>query len=1348
MRSQEAVYGARFSAGRGWRRVGIWLALLLVAAGMALGPVAAQGPAGVPVMADLMGYGRLQMSVQSASPGTGAAVFACETPALADRLLSKLRADFTWDPLLVGKEITLAGKVPAYSVEGTGVIFFARQGSRVYVGAAPTPAAAETVVARLKLTGADTRFTPEKPHPASLDFFDLHPLHMGYGAFNTVGQPVAQWNDRFSRAELNKAPAFWAPYGIEVSIAGGGENFGFGAVGDGPMTTFPTTYLMDLAKSNGQEVGVWLGEGLAPWWLRNRMPEQIDQHDPNCIPAYAPLGCGGGTWLSFTASDEAFAYAEAFSQHFLDAVDKAGGDNLEYVRMYGGGRPGDELALHHYSTEFMDYGAAGQAGFRRWMRDERKLDLAALGQRWYGDPGHFRSWDEVMIPSYFEFFGVYGADTLNLLTGWQWRPDRKAADAEGWGARDYQPGPEWTPVDLAPSMRQTLLYNSQPDDATQRVGKTAWFRKEFDATDWLAKHPGKPVYLVVWTLDSQQEPEEVWVNGAYLGKIRPKVAYAGPIAMEVTGLVGPGRNTVALKVRAGIIYGPVFLTSEEPKRYPYLGPQANARWVDMRDWIATRMVKSWKHDAQLFRQMNPDTPLQLPTGGMVYSDEWGQMRRDWGLNCVHDTGGFAGSYSGYYAGLGYTQGIYMTSEEGGTMADEFGQSRQLAWFLFEGVAGHKWVNEPWKYAEFEQNTHWFTKNARLLQLVGKATRAKPEIALLHAASERYFPYTYAFASWDIGRGSLQAAHINNAYVTETEVLNGLVDQYPVLIDNNTSVMGEDLLAALERYVRAGGTFICLQNTGQSTLLDADTWPISKLSGFKVVGERNSAMVTVLKDNPLLKGMAGMKFTGSGMAVNWMGIDFARENPPVALAAAEAECVPIAKWEDGTIAIGMRNLGKGRVIVLGSTFWMSKSDLAGNGYGANGSVQTTFLIDLCNGLGIARDVTCNSEDVWARRMVTKNGLQDWFVLWNSSREAVDNVDLGFPLDHQPARVLDMESGQPVEFTYQDGQVHVAKFTMAPNGTRVFGVERGTGLDAATHWLEEKVRFDTKPHLPAGLKPFVAPPVTMPVLEKFQFRMADATAKTDLAWTKEPTNTAAWKEVGYGFWDEMGYPATGIGLYRTTFQVPAAWSGQRVLLAFASWDQPIFFWGYTPYVNGVKQVASCSGGQPPFTVFDLTAGVHPGANELGILVDGGGPRGGFTGNVFVYAQAPLHSALVLTEGWKLFSNDKDSTPATLPVKAKGRSLSIEVPVPAEWKGRDVYLDFTLGERDIMTVVVNGGAINYNWYGHPYPNVARVNLYPFLKPGEVNRIELWPGPGALVSDVDVVEATLGTLPREGRP
>ena len=40
-----------------------------------------------------------------------------------------------------------------------------------------------------------------------------------------------------------------------------------------------------------------------------------------------------------------------------------------------------------------------------------------------------------------------------------------------------------------------------------------------------------------------------------------------------------------------------------------------------------------------------------------------------------------------------------------------------------------------------------------------------------------------------------------------------------------------------------------------------------------------------------------------------------------------------------------------------------------------------------------------------------------------------------------------------------------------------------------------------------------------------------------------------------------------------------------------------------------------------------------------------------------------------------------------------------------------------------MINGRPIAYNQSVHPFGNIMQVNLHPWAKPGEINRIELWP-------------------------
>lgn len=1306
------------------------LSLLCLAPGMA-----------APISAALSGYGRISLAVEPGAGGGGVAVFTCQDPEHADRLLSKLRADFSWDELSAVRAVTLPGGAPALDLGTRGVLVFARRASAVYAVTAAAPEGAAALLQRRGL--ADAAFLPARRHPMSLDFFDLRPVSMYYLSMN-VRDMEEGWK-RYDREVLGRTADFWAKAGYGYSFFN--PFFGSDDLADGAAHTFPMEYCARLAVARDQVVMDHFGDHWAPWWMRNRFPRDIIQWDPNALSGWGPLEAMSGGFLSQHASALAYSYSRRFTLQALTALQAAAGDNLGCIRVVGGGHPGDEMGLHHLSTEFMDYDPAGQEAFRRWLLGTRRFDRPSLSRRWYGDPGRLKSWEEVTLPSNYEFFGGLDESCFDLRQGWLWRPDKAGAEDEGWQRTAYAPGEEWTPTDLAPSMKQLFLFGSARDkDLREGNSTVAWFRREFDATAWLAKNPGARLYVVAQVGDQQTQPVEVFLNDAYLGPIKPKTVWCGPIAFEATALIKPGRNVLCLKVQSGIIRGPVFLTTHQPKRYPYLGPLENARWVDLRDWEAEKLIRGWKREARIVRAKDPDTPFMFVPGGCKeFWDHFLELKTELGISCLHFTGG-GSSYMPWWSGLGYVWGAYGTSEEGGTIWDEPTLSRELAWMLLDAQGHHNYYYDALDCRRIEEKTHWFSKHKRLLELMGKATWERPPIAVFRAArTDNYFPYSALADDWDIGRSSLQAAHYQNVYVTEAELRAGLADDYPVVFDCGTSVMDDALLASIERYVRAGGTFVAVNVTGRHTLLEADAWPVQKLTGFRVLGERDNMHVTVLPGNPLLKRLAGLTFNGNGIAVNWMGLNHLSEGA-VALEPQDGEGAVLARWEDGSAAVGLRQLGQGRVIILGSSFWRSMSDRAGNGISLNGSVQTTFFADLFSGLGLQRQADVDSEDLWVRRLITKNGLEDWVMVYNAGRGAAQGRTLSFPLAARPEAVRDVESGKPVAFTWQDGTLRVPGLDLDANAVRVFSVPRPSLTGAVQHWFAEKRRYETRPVVaPSSEASAALPEPTAAVMDSFRFRPTDARAKTDLSWLTEPTEGAAWKTVGHGFWDEMGYPAKGVGLYRRTFRAPAAWRGHRVLLACASFDYPVFLERAAFFLNGRPAGEYQGHAWANFDVLDVTDRIHEGDNSLGVLVEATEGRGGYIGQLVLFPLENLQEARDLTTGWRLFSDNQKWTPATLPLGTSGRHLETDVALPAGWRDTSVFLEWEVSDRWVYVVVVNGRAIAYNPFLHPYGNIMQVNLYPYAKPGQVNRIELWGrGPGEIAQQRMIVKSVrIGTVP-----
>ncbi len=1256
----------------------------------------------------LQGYGRVSLEV--AETGDGPAVFRCDDDAAADRLLSKLRADFSWDRLTGPRPQRLADGVLALRVGPHDLLLFARQGRTVYALSSASAEALERQRARLKLDREHSRFKAQRRHPLSLDFFDLRAVSMYYLPLNVLD--LAKGLHRYDAGPLGQTSAFWHSSGYGHSFFG--PYFGVDELADGAEHFFPHQWMIRQAVADDVIVMSHLGQFAAPWWMRNRFARDIVQWDPYAISGWDALGAMGGTHLSQHADDEAFAYTQRFSRHALAAIKTTAGDHLGCFREVAGGHPGDELALHHASTELMDYDEAGQKAFRRWLQEARGLDLASLGRRWFGNPGRYHSWDEVLVPSHFEFFGRFGDDSLNLLSQWSWRPDAPQAESEGWPRPDYREDDSWTPTDLAPSMQQLFSVRLQER-------RTAAAREEHRG---LVSQEVRSLGVAGPTARPRNLPRRAsgrHAERAGRGLSQRQLPGTDPSPDRAIRARGHSRDrpdgprperavpegAERHHSRAGVPHparaAALSLSGHAAKRP--LGRSARLDGREARLGMEARRTCCASGRAGRAALV---LPRQQPRAvGPVSGAETGIGNRGAPFHrrrlVVH----------ALVAGDRLCLGAYATSEEGGTITDPHALDNELAWMLLNGQGHHNFYYSAIDYMRLEKTCGWFSRHRRLLELIGKSSWSRPSVAVFRSArNELYFPEDESREGSDLGRGALQAAHYANVYVTEAEIRAGLVGDYPVVIDAGNMVIDDATLRALADYVRGGGTLVTVENTGRHALLQPDTWPIARLTGMRVLGPRENMRLTIPADSRQLPHLAGTAFQGDGLAM-----------APAEVASGEASPEILARWSDGTAAAVTRRLGRGRVVVLGSSFWRSGTDRTADGRRLEQSLQSMLLADLLTGLGVRRQVDASSEDIWVRRLVTKNGLQQWVVAFNAGRGTIQDLTVRIPLAQRPRRVADVVSGQTVEFTWDSGEVRIAGLTLERSAVRVLAVENPRPLTAVAHWFSEKCRYEGRaPEIKLAKEP-APPPATSIVFGDFRFRPADAGARQDLAWLGEPTDRRPWKPQGYGFWDEQGQPAHGVGLYRQAFRLPDAWRGRRVLLACMSYDYPVFLEKAEFYVNGRAAGQYQGHAWANFDVLDITPYLVPGENRLAVRVEAEQVRGGYLGQLVAYPLENLEDPRDLREAWRLYDDNRHYRSVSLPLKAAGRHLETDVALPAQWQGKDVYLEFEVADRWVGILVVNGRVISYNQSLHPYPNIMQVNLYPWAKPGQTNRIELWP-------------------------
>lgn len=1299
---------------------------------------------------NIQGLGQIQLSQSFISNAVAVTGLKCQTFKQAQVLHAKLYDDLTWDKKCGLQLLKTTSALPILGHQHADCLLIGRDEKTVYIINAESPSTLAMANKQLKKQGQTLSFDRIKDYPAMLNFTDLAPLYMNLHHFGRKGDLKGQ--PLYSAKAIQDPYDYWKAYGTQMGI-NLRTYMGFDNHFDNKPHTYAIEHEMSHAQKRDMPYYIWIGPHQIPWWLRWKFPDDVAQPDPYAIPTWNPHGFLGGGNLSMSASDEAFAYVHRYNMQMINTLKKNGEGQMSALRL-AIGRPGDELGLHLFSTELMDHSPAGQRGLHHWLKTQKNLNLAQLGKRWHGDPKHFDRWEQVRLPSLFSFFGDFGDDSFNLLTNWNWRTYQAKLDNEQWWKPDIKiDSKQWQSVNLAPSTDQLHAFGSELDK-TQRQGNStvACMRKTFVADPWLVKHRNQRVYLVINSYNAK--PVQIHFNGMDLGSHKARQRWRGPVGIDVSSLIKTGKNTLALRMPEGRILGPVFLTTHRPGYYPYDDSHKNARWVDMRDYMAHTLMDGYLRMVNPIRKHIADWPILFNVGSSFSTaDQYLRVKNQTAIRAIHNTGAEA-SYRPWWPGLGYVIGTYGSSEESSTASD-MKLGRELGWILFNAESTHSYIYDGAIYQQMDEKTGWFTKNKRLWQLMGKYIWNKPQVAIFRSPKgSLYYPYQDEQHSWDLGRGSLQRAHYNNVYVTESELNARLADDYPVIFDCNNQVLTQQAIDDLKVYVQKGGTYIALQNTGRHDPLHKDTWPIQQLTGCKVIGKRSNMMVQITQDNPLLKTLAGQTFKGNGAAINWVGDNYADHAIALEPTAEVAKAfTPIAFWEDGTVAAGVRRLGKGRVIILGSTFWRSSSDRGGKGIYLQGGLEATFLRDLFAGLGLTPQVQTDNSDIWARRMITKNGTQQWMMLFNSNASPLKQVTMQFDWDHDPRQIFDVVTGKNVPYRYQDGKVIVESLDFEKHQVHVLGIWQKNFDQSIAQWYQIKAKFEKAPNLKkqpsVDLKSL--PDSSMFVLNQFDFYQLQPSEKLDPAWLIGGKPTKPWKQVGHGFWDQMGHAPTGKAVYHSTVNVPSDWQGRNMIMVMASWDGPVLLGNADIYVNGKLAGNYRQHGWNNNDSYDLTDYLKSGLNHVCFVMQSNEYRGGLMGQIGLYAQKTLRDVIEIKQV-QLVKNPNEQKTISMPMqRQKAQYLKFEIDVPAHWDAKQTYLQLVAQNRKIAMVRINGRPINYHQYLHPYPRHMQINLSPWIKPGQRNEIELWPHdtiashkdkPRSPVVNFDMQLIRLGTL------
>lgn len=1224
----------------------------------------------------LRGYG----GTVSASFTDGEAVFSCGNSVVAQRVYAKLLRDLEGlsavAPNREGNRFRFAsGRTAWVGLRGDSVVVTERGGDGLEM---PSP----------------------KAYPVYLDYFDLRALKfykrpmdsfLGYGVENhwTFAEKVGIGG--------------LVSHGIEVSET----------KGPGVFSYIPWDFAMDGAAKAGSMLTLSPSfGGQMPPWMYNLYPEKCAKPQRHTLVTEWIQGVEG---MPFDNDGPGFpemcspllAFQKATIGRYVNHPGLGG------WQFYCGKPIGDQIGMGMFGI-LWDASEEGLAAQREWLRG--RYTLRELSRRWADDPTAYRSWSDVPDMQLVDLIGGdWDPDRLDLFDrDWQWA---KAPSKQVWrGGAGWVEAPEvtietpppqgtrWLPVQMPPSHRCNYV-----------TAGRCWYRVALPASDWLAKNRHRDLYLRLVMILADNSRFAVWANG------RKSVSNRG----DVLGLLGAkiaggtfrndGTDEIVIEMpdgrSCGRITGPVSLSPHPAQNYPYTDEKANARYLDNVDFQTAKIVERISRVFLAGRALDPNRPISISGGSsdLIHT-----------LAPVFAENGFAvqstatdGFYWPDFPDMGRQHGFYFIGEPSQEVADTERFDRNFGTIFYSGASSTAVFMDIEQYMKFEEETGGMTARKPVTRLVGKYLVDEPRIALLASTMTRGGTEYL----WNLLRGEMQGVHYDGSMTTEKELTAGMItpEKYPLMFDCGADVMDDDFVSAIGQYVAAGGTYVAFTEAGRHTPLKRDAHPLSRLSGFRSSDfEGGNTEVAFDAGENLFPLWAGKKFAANGYgsytASNW------RYNRMLQKVADDAEVV--ARWlPSGKPAVGVRRIGKGRIVTIASGFWREAQDIRGKWMQSRYNRLTDELLTQ---LGAKRVTDASSFNVWTRKATSKDGLEDWLIAFNIALDAEQKpipqrTTLAFRTDVRPVRVCDAFTGRDVEgWTYDGEFVRIPEMEIGPTKTRIFAAVKPVAVARAlkTWWQEKRTYWKA------------APERSFPAFRP----MKDEGIRIFDTWEFSSDNGRRWRPAKAQTW-KLQFPDlkdhNGAARYRTRFFIPAEKRGSRFVIRYGHktvYDKAEFF------LNGKR-----------FSSFDQDK-VHPelcgeiASDVSGLLVYGtenvlevkiAGARrftAGICDVIWMYEEPDFTDSVSLNGIWEQVMKDFHTVkPGVIPGKNHCRFLRRRIAIPAEWKGKDVFIRFVYPENTIGSVVINGQGRNLGGL-RPFGTREMINVTELVRPGEENEVEIW--------------------------
>jgi hypothetical protein len=1221
--------------------------------------------------AKLRAYGTLtgEQKTVAGSPQSSVLLISCDNEDKAKLVLAKYLSDFGLLPGVTALPLTTnRGAVAAHQVDKQGAVAAVRCGSQVYIFTAVDGPALQVLVNANVPAGTKIDATEaEIPVPMYVDRWDKYGFRFYYGPFSKPHD--AQYRD---------LPGNYDPR-QDFVFADKNEKTGL-VVWNSPMSAFSADGINDI---NSRE---WVYKAAQP--LKLPLGINIGITDQNMVlpmrfpDGVAPAGgpyLGGWYYESFAgiptmswASKEAQETSLSWLKNLVTEL------NGKYDNIVNWLEPHEETS-HGIADLLDDHGADAQKSFYDFLKTKYG-STAAVSKR-YG--ASYASWTDVPFPELATFFGFQG-DAINLAGMWKASTtapyDASSAkpelDDSSW---PNEPAPEHAIVRVLPKVPTTLRRHVTIDPA------------------WKTAHP--KAFLYVWDLENTSDTQVyVYVNGQLCPENPPMKRGWHFSQVDVSPALKAGDNLITLQLPVGVITYRSYITGEAPAVYPALAtPEMNARFADFSDWCSWSRGQAVRRGMQMIRQVDPDKPITVMSPGYWWNDYKDSMEDYGGI--LHDTGGMAGFWNDINPATAQSTGLPTDCEPGGPAPtlDDF--KKYMGRWSTENTQGVDYFGHLGDVLWNPAIKDYFEKTQPLWHIMGKYHLPQPEVAdLASVRTERLFSFPFNLGDHGSSSPNLIASGpgvfasgmdgalfttYSRGCVIEGDFKRGTADQYKVVVDLNSSILDSDTVDAIGEWVKRGGTFVTFQQTGRHTSTHHDVWPISKLTGYNVlsVDHANRGMTlapgqTVLNPNALV-----------GFDHNW-GLSMQKADP---------KCQDVVMWDNGTVAAGLRRIGKGMVLDFG--MWDS----------------TSLIVKALDKMGIKHvPGELTNGKIIMHSFVSNNGLYDVWTMWNQENSP-QTTDLVFHDGLTPLDCHDLNTGDGLPVASGPDGAKVTGLAFEPLQTRVFLTARNKIADAPAEWFRVQRGWWKGTANPG--KPMAAykPETALDLSNDNAFKVIPASftgnPPEDPSLSDPKLDDSSWPKMPLGIFDIPDNVDAHHVVFRKKFTVPATWNHGQVFVFGKS--EPPGNGNLRRYMDGKP-----FGGQ--IVIDDLGGVLKAGTTHvLTTEIWGTEPPLGTTSPAWItYRPDPIDT--IALNAWTYAKDYLTYSGAPIPVPAVAPdtgSMRCEVDIDPKEKGRNVVVHVICDNAGINGIIFNGNF--YSTYGPNIWNFMDINVTPFAKFGQKNEV-----------------------------